>query len=110
MQLQHSEGVESGGKRDAYKESLAKSYIANSRSADALGLLRELPQHTEHAPRILCLIADAQVALGNIAQEWLSSSLLCIILMPENGSRPHLQAISAGNAAREGPRRAQSDA
>ena len=66
MQLQHSEGVESGEKRDAYKESLAKSYIANGRAADALGLLRELPQNTERDPRILCLIADAQVALASI--------------------------------------------
>lgn len=64
MQLQHSEGVESGERRDAYKKSLAKCYIADGRSSDALGLLWELPQHTKHDPTVLSLIADAQVALA----------------------------------------------
>ena len=72
MQLQQSEGVESREKRDAYRESLAKCCTANNRSVEALALLRSLPQHTEHHPRILALVADAQVALAHIAQERLT--------------------------------------
>ena len=66
MQLLHSEGAESRERRDAYKISLAKCYTANGRSINALRLLWELPQHTKHDPRILSLIADAQVAHAHL--------------------------------------------
>lgn len=62
VQVKLSEGVESEERRSTYKESLAKCYIANDRAAEALALLSDLPQQGDSKLKILCLLADAQVA------------------------------------------------
>jgi hypothetical protein len=62
VQLRLSEGSETEERRSTYIESLAKCYIEDGRAAEALVLLQAIPQQGDSRLRILCLLADAQVA------------------------------------------------